>query len=144
MRLRIIGDRARFDADIQAELVTAERQTAANTKLNLVIALSYGGRAEIVAAARAAAEAARAGTLDPASLDEDRFASGASTAGIPDPDLIVRTSGEQRACRISCWAVGLCRTRVPRRVRLISAWRISPRPWPNSTAGSDVLGARPG
>jgi len=103
VRLRIIGDRARFDADIQAELVTAERQTAANTKLNLVIALSYGGRAEIVAAARAAAEAARAGTLDPASLDEDRFASGLSTAGIPDPDLIVRTSGEQRLSNFLLW-----------------------------------------
>ena len=103
VRLRIIGDRARFDADIQAELVTAERQTAANTKLNLVIALSYGGRAEIVAAARAAAEAARAGTLDPASLDEDCFASRLSTAGIPDPDLIVRTSGEQRLSNFLLW-----------------------------------------
>jgi undecaprenyl diphosphate synthase len=103
VRLRIIGDRARFDADIQAELVTAERQTAGNTKLNLVIALSYGGRAEIVAAARAAAEAARAGTLDPASLDEASFAGLLSTAGIPDPDLIVRTSGEQRLSNFLLW-----------------------------------------
>ncbi len=103
VRLRIIGDRNRFDADIQAELVRAEQQTAGNGKLNLVSALSYGGRAEIVAAARAAAEAARAGTLDPASLDEAGFSGLLSTAGIPDPDLIVRTSGEQRLSNFLLW-----------------------------------------
>ena len=103
VRLRIIGDRARFDRDIQAELVVAEQRTAGNTRLNLVIALSYGGRAEIVAAARAAAEAVRAGTLDPASLDEERFGALLSTAGIPDPDVIIRTSGEQRLSNFLLW-----------------------------------------
>jgi undecaprenyl diphosphate synthase len=103
VRLRVIGDRSRFDRDIQAELAIAEQRTAGNGRLHLVIALSYGGRAEIVAAARAAAEAARAGTLDPARLDEDAFAALLSTADIPDPDVIVRTSGEQRLSNFLLW-----------------------------------------
>jgi undecaprenyl diphosphate synthase len=103
VRLRVIGDRTRFDRDIQAELAAAEQRTAGNTKLHLVVALSYGGRAEIVAAARAAATAAVAGTLDPAGLDEDAFAALLSTADIPDPDVIVRTSGEQRLSNFLLW-----------------------------------------
>jgi len=103
VRLRIIGDRTRFDGDIQTELAAAEARTAGNARLNLVVALSYGGRAEIVAAARAAAEAARAGTLDPHALDEAGFAALLSTTGIPDPDLIIRTSGEQRLSNFLLW-----------------------------------------
>jgi len=103
VRLRVIGDRGRFDLDIQAELAAAEQRTTGNAKLNLVIALSYGGRAEILAAARALAAAARAGTLDPAALDEAGFAALLSTTGIPDPDLIIRTSGEQRLSNFLLW-----------------------------------------
>lgn len=103
VRLRVIGDRARFDRDIQTEFEAAERRTAGNAKLTLVVALSYGGRAEIVAAARAVAEAALAGRLDPASLTEEGFAGLLSTAGIPDPDLIIRTSGEQRLSNFLLW-----------------------------------------
>jgi undecaprenyl diphosphate synthase len=103
VRLRFIGDSARFERDIQIDLGAAERDTAHNTRLNLVIALSYGARAEIVAAAQAAAEAALAGTLDPATLDEDGFARYLSTTGIPDPDLIIRTSGEQRLSNFLLW-----------------------------------------
>ncbi|MBN8891476.1 MAG: di-trans,poly-cis-decaprenylcistransferase [Rhodospirillales bacterium 70-18] len=103
VRLRVIGDRSRFDEDIQRDLVAAERRTAANANLTLVVALSYGGRAEIVAAARAVAEAALAGRLDPARLDEAAFARGLSTAGLPDPDLIIRTSGEQRLSNFLLW-----------------------------------------
>lgn len=103
VRLRIIGDRDRFDAGIQADLEKAERSTAGNTRLNLIVALSYGARAEIVAAAQAAARAAKAGTLDPESLDEARFASLLSTADIPDPDLILRTSGEMRLSNFLLW-----------------------------------------
>lgn len=103
VRLRIIGDRGRFDADLQAEFVASEARTQHNSRLNLIIALSYGGRAEIAAAARAAALAAQAGTLDPASLDEDSFARFLSTDGIPDPDLIIRTSGEQRLSNFLLW-----------------------------------------
>lgn len=103
VRLRVIGDRSRFDGDIQAELAAAEARTTGNDKLNLVVALSYGGRAEIVAAARAVAEAARDGKLDPAALTETMFAGLLSTIGIPDPDLIIRTSGEQRLSNFLLW-----------------------------------------
>ena len=103
VRLRVIGDRSRFDGDIQAELVAAEQRTSGNDRLNLVVALSYGGRAEIVAAARAVAEAARDGSLDPAALDEAMFAARLSTSGVPDPDLIIRTSGEQRLSNFLLW-----------------------------------------
>ena len=70
VRLRVIGDRARFGQEAMREIERAEAATAGGTRLNLTIALSYGARAEILAAARAVAEAAAAGTLDPARLDE--------------------------------------------------------------------------
>jgi undecaprenyl diphosphate synthase len=103
VRLRFIGDRAKFDPDIAADLANAERDTATNTRLNLIVALSYGARAEIVGAARALAEAARAERLDPGQIDETLFAGSLSTAGIPDPDLIIRTSGEQRLSNFLLW-----------------------------------------
>jgi undecaprenyl diphosphate synthase len=103
VRVRIIGDRTRFDPDIQGDLVAAERATEGNTRLNLTVALSYGSRAEIVAAARVAAEAVREGRLDPARLDETVFAGFLATAGMPDPDLIIRTSGEQRLSNFLMW-----------------------------------------
>ena len=103
VRLRIIGDRGRFERDIQGDLAAAERDTAANSRLNLTVALSYGARDEIVMAARAIAEAARAGRLDPAALDEASFGLRLSTAGMPDPDLIIRTSGEQRLSNFLLW-----------------------------------------
>jgi undecaprenyl diphosphate synthase len=103
VRLRVIGDRTRFDPDIQRDLEAAERSTAANARLNLTVALSYGARAEIVAAARAAAQSVRDGRLDPADLDEATFGNLLTTAGIPDPDLIVRTSGEQRLSNFLLW-----------------------------------------
>ena len=103
VRLHVIGDRGRFDADIQAELLRAEQTTRGNTKLNLVIALSYGARGEIVAAARQVAKLAMEGRLDPAMLDEAHFAGLLETANMPDPDLILRTSGEQRLSNFLLW-----------------------------------------
>jgi undecaprenyl diphosphate synthase len=103
VRLRVIGEHQRFESDIQAALRDAEQITMDNTRLNLTIALSYGGRAEIVAAARRAAELARAGRLDPASLDETTFTGLLFTAEMPDPDLIVRTSGERRLSNFMLW-----------------------------------------
>ena len=103
VRLRCIGELNRFPADIQAELARAEAATAGNARLNLVIALSYGARGEIVAAARRVAEAAREGRLDPAALTEAGFGALLETAGFPDPDLIVRTSGEQRLSNFLLW-----------------------------------------
>ncbi len=103
VRLRVIGDTGRFPAAIRKSLAAAGRQTAGNSRINLTVALSYGGRAEILAAARAVAEAALAGSLDLARLDEAGFASLLSTTGIPDPDLVIRTSGEQRLSNFLLW-----------------------------------------
>jgi undecaprenyl diphosphate synthase len=103
VRLRVIGERDRFDPDIRDELDTAERRTAGNTRLNLTVALSYGGRAEIAAAARAAARAVAEGQLDPEGLDEAAFARFLFTDGMPDPDLVIRTSGEQRLSNFLLW-----------------------------------------
>jgi len=103
VRLRIIGDRTRFDGDIQRDLTDAERDTAENTRLNLVVALSYGARAEIAAAARALAGAVHDGSLDPTTIDEAMLSGSLATAGMPDPDLIIRTSGEQRLSNFLLW-----------------------------------------
>ena len=103
VRIRFIGDRDRFDIGIRDDLAQAERGTVGNTKLNLTVALSYGARAEILAAARAMGEAVRDGRLDPGALTEDTFARFLSTDGIPDPDLIIRTSGEQRLSNFLLW-----------------------------------------
>jgi undecaprenyl diphosphate synthase len=103
VRLRFIGDRDRFEPDIVADLARAEADTAGNSRLNLTLALSYGGRAEIAAAARAAARAAQQGSLDPETIDETSFAGLLSTAAMPDPDLIIRTSGEQRLSNFLLW-----------------------------------------
>ncbi len=103
VRLRFIGDRAKFDPDIAADLATAELDTATNTRLNLIVALSYGARAEIVAAVRSLAAAARARQIEPDQIDETLLADSLSTAGTPDPDLIIRTSGEQRLSNFLLW-----------------------------------------
>ena len=103
VRLRVIGDRRRLAPDIVTLINNAETLTAGNTGITLTIALSYGGRAEIVMAAQRIAEAARAGRLDPATLDESGFAGALLTAGMPDPDLVIRTSGEQRLSNFLLW-----------------------------------------
>jgi undecaprenyl diphosphate synthase len=103
VRFRVIGDRARLPADTVNLIDAAERSTAANTRLNLTIALSYGSRQEIVAAARSLAADCVAGTLRPDAIDEAAFTSRLFTAGIPDPDLLIRTSGEQRISNFLLW-----------------------------------------
>jgi len=103
VRVRVIGDPERFDADIQRDIAAAEQSTATNDRLNLTVALSYGARGEILRAARAVAEAAMAGRLDLATLNEDGFARFLATADMPDPDLVIRTSGEQRLSNFLLW-----------------------------------------
>lgn len=103
VRLRVIGERERFDADMRAEFERAERLTAGNTRLKLMVALSYGGRSDILHAALRLAEAVRSGLVDPRDLDEAGFARFLSTDGIPDPDLLVRTSGEFRLSNFLLW-----------------------------------------
>jgi undecaprenyl diphosphate synthase len=103
VRLRVIGDRSRLSGDIVALIERAERDTRANAALNLTIALSYGGRAEIVHAARSLAEDAAAGRIAPEAIDEAAFADRLFTADMPDPDLLIRTSGEQRISNFLLW-----------------------------------------
>jgi undecaprenyl diphosphate synthase len=103
IRLRVIGDRRRFPPDIQTSLAEAEAITSGNARLNLTVALSYGARAEIAAAARALAQAARDRRLDPDAVDEAALASHLATNGMPDPDLVIRTSGEQRLSNFLLW-----------------------------------------
>lgn len=103
VRLRVIGERERFGPELVRAIAAAEAATAAGTRLNLNVALSYGGRAEIASAAREIARLAAAGQLDPASVDERMFGGFLGTAGMPDPDLIIRTSGEQRISNFLLW-----------------------------------------
>ena len=105
IRLRVIGNRARLAPDIVRSIDSAEHATAHNGRLTLTIALSYGGRAEICHAARRLAEEAVAGRIDPAQIDETMFADFLYTHDIPDPDLVIRTSGEQRISNFLLWQV---------------------------------------
>jgi undecaprenyl diphosphate synthase len=99
VRLRVIGERDRFGQNLSHDLAAAEAKTLNNEKLTLVMALSYGGRADIVEAARRAIAAG----LSPAELNEQRFAELLATDGIPDPDLLIRTSGEERISNFLLW-----------------------------------------
>ena len=103
IRLRVIGERQRLPRDIVQLIEEAEVRTRFNERLNLTIALSYGGRQDIVSAARSLAELAAAGRLDPATIDEDMFSASLSTVDLPDPDLVIRTSGEQRISNFLLW-----------------------------------------
>lgn len=103
VRLRIIGERERFGEETVRLIASAEAATAGGARLNLNVALSYGGRAEIAAAAREIARRAAAGSLDPESVDQGLFAGFLGTAGMPDPDLVIRTSGEQRISNFLLW-----------------------------------------
>jgi undecaprenyl diphosphate synthase len=101
IRFNVIGQTDRLSADVREELEAAMVRTAGNTGMIFNIALSYGGRAEIVDAAR---EALRRG-LRPEQLDEDTFSSLLYTAGQPDPDLLIRTSGELRVSNFLLWQI---------------------------------------
>ena len=103
VRLRFIGDRPRLPADIIAQIDHAERRTAGNAVFTLVIALSYGGRDEILAAARRMAARAAQGDLDPDAIGQEEFSRHLLTSDIPDPDLVIRTSGEQRLSNFLLW-----------------------------------------
>ncbi len=103
IRLRMIGDRSRLSADINDMITHAETLTRDNRRANLTVALSYGSRQEIVLAARRLAEDARAGRLEPAAIDEAALSGRLFTADLPDPDLIIRTSGEKRVSNFLLW-----------------------------------------
>jgi undecaprenyl diphosphate synthase len=103
VRVKVIGEREGLAPDISALLEEAETLTADNRALNLVIAFNYGGRDEIVRAARRVAEAAARGDLPSEAVTPETFAGFLDTSGIPDPDLVIRTSGEQRMSNFLPW-----------------------------------------
>ncbi len=103
VRIRFIGDRDRLAGDIVELIIEAEERTGGNQSLTLMIALNYGSHAEIARAARALASEACRGLIDPETIDEETFARKLHTTGIPDPDLVIRTSGEQRLSNFLLW-----------------------------------------
>ncbi len=103
IRLRIIGDRYRLEPDIVTLITEAEERTADNLRLDLTIALSYGSRAEIVLASQKIAEQVAAGKITPGDVSEELISSHLYTRDIPDPDLLIRTSGEHRISNFLLW-----------------------------------------
>lgn len=103
VRVRVVGSRAGIADDINALLDEAEALTRGNQSLDLIVAFNYGSRQELVEAARRLAAEAVAGRLAPSAIDADAIARALWTADIPDPDLIIRTSGEQRLSNFLLW-----------------------------------------
>ncbi|MDX1655657.1 MAG: polyprenyl diphosphate synthase, partial [Candidatus Competibacteraceae bacterium] len=103
VRLRIIGDRRPFSRRLQRVLEEGEAQTRDNRGLNLVIAANYGGRWDIAQAARRLAQEVAAGGLDAATIDADRLSAYLCLADLPEPDLFIRTGGEQRISNFLLW-----------------------------------------
>ncbi len=101
--LRFIGDRSAFSARIRQRIEAAEALTAANPGMTLVVAINYGGRWDIVQAARRLAREVAEGRLAVEAIDEARFAGSLSIDGLPDPDLFIRTGGEQRISNFLLW-----------------------------------------
>lgn len=103
VRLRFIGARDRLGAELMSSIAAAEALTASNDGLNLIVATAYGGRWDIVRAAQALARKVLHGELSVEDIDEDRLAGELSLAGIPDPDLLIRTGGEHRISNFLLW-----------------------------------------
>jgi len=102
-RLRVIGDLAAFPERLRQEIVEAEAATAANRRLILQIAANYGGRWDLKEAARRLAEEVLAGRLHPGAIGEETLGARLSTAGLPEPDLFIRTGGEKRLSNFLLW-----------------------------------------
>ena len=103
VRVRFIGLRDRLPENLQNVMAMMESRTETNPGMVLQIAISYGARAELTAAIRSMAEDAAAGRIDPATIDEAAISARLDTGGIPDPDLVIRTSGEHRVSNFLLW-----------------------------------------
>ncbi|HKL44929.1 MAG TPA: isoprenyl transferase [Roseovarius sp.] len=103
VRVRFIGDRTRLDKPLQDLMDEAEEMTSHCTRLNLTIALNYGGRDEVARATRRLAQDVADGTLDPAKVDQETLPRYLDTCVLPDPDLVIRTSGEARISNFLLW-----------------------------------------
>lgn len=122
VRLRFIGERGRLDARLQQLMAGIEARTAHLTTLNLTVAINYGGRDEITRAVRALACEAASGGIDPADITEAAFAARLDTHGLPDPDLVIRTSGETRTSNFLPWQTAY------------AEWEFTETLWPDFTA----------
>tara|TARA_A100001037_G_scaffold211333_1_gene189400 strand:- start:1276 stop:2013 length:738 start_codon:yes stop_codon:yes gene_type:complete len=105
VRLEAIGQIHRLPEHVRNQLGESKAALEGNNGLTLILALSYGSRAEIIDAARAIAEKAKAGAIDPQEIDEQYFANHLHTRHIPDPDLLIRTSGEMRISNFLLWQI---------------------------------------
>ena len=119
MRIRVIGDISRLDTKFQNTIRELEEATKKNTGLNLQIALNYGSRDEITRAVRLLAQKVADGELTPDQITEESIAGQLDTAGIPDPDLMIRTSGEQRISNYLLWQLAY------------AEFYFTPVPWPD-------------
>lgn len=103
IRLNVIGETSRLPPEVRQVLQETVARTAGNREMTLTLALSYGARNELVRAARRLAEAVQAGNLSPAAIDEQIFTGALDTGELPDPDLLIRTSGEMRISNFLLW-----------------------------------------
>lgn len=103
MKVRVIGDKTGLAEDLRESIAQLEEATKDNTGLKFTIAINYGSRDEITRAIRQIGEDIRAGRLEPQEITEELIASRLDTAGMPDPDLMIRTSGEQRISNFLLW-----------------------------------------
>jgi undecaprenyl diphosphate synthase len=103
VRMRFIGDRKRLDTKLQDLMAWIEDRTRGNTRLNLTVAINYGGRDELMRATRRIARQVAEGTLDPEAVDEAALDAALDTSEMPDPDLVIRTSGETRVSNFLLW-----------------------------------------
>lgn len=126
VRMRFIGDRSRLKAPLQNLMAGIEERTKLNTRLNLTVAINYGGRDELIRATRAMMKRACDGSLDPDTLGEDEIGAMLDTAALPDPDLVIRTSGETRVSNFLLWQAAY------------AEYEFTPILWPDFTP--EVLG----
>jgi undecaprenyl diphosphate synthase len=105
VRLEVIGQIYRLPEFVQEQIAKTQAVLAKNTGLTLILALSYGGRTEIVEATRAIAEKVKTGTIEPAEINEQIIAQHLYTRHVPDPDLLIRTSGEMRVSNFLLWQI---------------------------------------
>ena len=119
IRLRAIGRLDALPATVLAHLRRVIDRTASFQRMTLTLALNYGGRQEIVDAARQLAEQVRCGVFEPNKIDEDRFAAALYAPDLPDPDLLIRTSGEQRLSNFLLWQSSY------------TEWYVTPKCWPD-------------
>ena len=119
MCVRVIGEKSRLDDDIRKSIEQLEEATKNNTGLHFSIAINYGGRDELVRATRKVAEKAAKGELKPEEITEDIVESNLDTAGLPDPDLLIRTCNEQRISNFLLWQLAY------------TEFYFTPVPWPD-------------